>query len=114
MKKRIGFTNKKRKFVIDVKVCNSFEKFLGLMFKEREKSQALLFDFKKSKKIRIHSIFVFFSFVAVWIDDKNKIVDFEIVKPFSFIIFSRKFSNKLIEIPINKRYMNLVKLLVGD
>lgn len=111
MKKRIGFLYKGKKFLVDVVVCNSFGKFLGLMFKEKEKSRALLFDFKESTKMKIHSFFVFFPFVAVWLDEKNKIVDFRVVKPFNFAISSKKPFERLAEIPINKRYRNLIKLL---
>jgi len=113
MKKRIGFLYKGKKFLVDVIVCNSLEKFFGLMFARRRKAQALLFDFKKPTKIKIHSFFVFFPFVAVWLDEKNKIVDFKIVKPFNFSISSKKLFKRLVEIPINERYSGIVKLLVG-
>ena len=114
MKKRIGFLYKGKKFLVDAVICNSFGKFLGLMFKEKEKSHALLFDFKKPTKIKIHSLFVFFPFVAIWLDEKNKIVDLKVVKPFTFSVFSKKSFKKLIEIPLNRRYENIIKLLVGD
>ena len=111
MKKRIGFLYKGKKFLVDVIICNSLGKFLGLMFKEREKSSALLFEFKKPTKIKIHSLFVFFPFFAIWLDEKNKIVDFRVVKPFDFSISSKKPFKRLVEIPINKKYKGLIKLL---
>ena len=114
MKKRIKFNFKGKKFEIDLKVCNCFEKFSGLMFKRREKTNALLFDFEKPTKIRIHSLFVFFPFVAIWLDDKNRIIDLKIVKSFKFSVSPSKSFCKLIEIPINKKYEKIVELLVGD
>ena len=114
MKKRIKLNFEGKKFEIDLKVCNWFEKFLGLMFSKREKVQALLFDFKGLTKMRIHSLFVFFPFVAIWLDDKNKIIDLRIIKSFNFSVSPGKSFCRLIEIPINKRYEKLVELLVGD
>jgi uncharacterized membrane protein (UPF0127 family) len=114
MKKTILFIYNKKKFQIKAKLCNSFEKFFGLMFKNREKSVALLFEFKKPVNLKIHSLFVFFPFVAVWFDNKNKIVDLKMIKPFTPTISPKKSFSKLLEIPINKRYSEKIKLLVGD
>lgn len=111
MLKEISFNYKGRKIKIKAKTCNFLRKFFGLMFKSKEKSEALLFEFRKPVKIKIHSLFVFFPFIAIWLDDKNKIVDFKVVKPFSFTISSKKPCNKLIEIPVNKKYRDLIKLL---
>lgn len=114
MKKRIRLSFKGKKFEINLKMCNWFEKFSGLMFSKREKAQALLFDFKELTKIKIHSLFVFFPFVAIWLDDKNKIIDLKIVKSFNFFVSPGKSFCRLIEIPINKRYEKIIELLVGD
>ena len=111
MLKEISFNYKKRKICVNAENCNFLGKFFGLMFKSRENARALLFEFRKPVKMKIHSIFVFFPFIAIWLDDRNKIVDFKFVKPFSFTISSKKSYNKLIEIPANKKYGNLIKLL---
>ena len=52
----------------------------------------------------IHSFFVFFPFLAIWLDDKDKIIDSKVIKPFRFSILPSKKFVKLIEIPINKDY----------
>lgn len=114
MKKRIKLNFKGKKFEIDLQICNWFGMFRGLMFRSRENSPALLFDFKERTKIRIHSLFVFFPFVAIWLDDKNKIIDLRIVKSFNFSVSPGKSFRKLVEIPINKRYEKIIELLVGD
>ncbi len=98
---------KKKRVNVDLKVCNYFEKFSGLMFTKREKAKALLFDFKKSVKIPIHSLFVLFPFIAIWLDDKNKILDLKVIKPFRFCVCPNNFFSRLIEIPINRRYNDL-------
>jgi len=102
----------KKKFEIDLKICKSFERFSGLMFTKKNKAKALLFDFKKPVRIAIHSYFVFFPFIALWIDDKNKIMEFKIIKPFTLIVQSKKSFYKIIEIPINKKYEKIIKILV--
>ena len=112
--KRIGLTYKNKKFKLNLKVCNWFEKFLGLMFVKKEKAKALLFEFKKPKKRCIHSYFVFIRFVAVWIDDKGKIIELKTIKPFTLFICPKKPFSKLIEIPINNKYSKIIRLLVGD
>ncbi|RLG16097.1 hypothetical protein DRN69_01755 [Candidatus Pacearchaeota archaeon] len=97
---------------IEVKRCNNFQKFKGLMFASREKAKALLFDFSKPILTPIHSFFVFFPFVALWLDDKNKLLDLKLVKPFKFFIVPKKPYQKLVEIPINQRYEKVIKFLV--
>ncbi|MEK6826879.1 MAG: hypothetical protein AABX99_00140 [Nanoarchaeota archaeon] len=73
------------------------------MFSRREKAGILLFDFKEKQKIVIHSFFVFYPFVAIWLDEKNKVIDLKIVKPFTFCVSPKKSCFKLVEIPINKK-----------
>ena len=114
MKKRIKLNFEGKKFEIDVKICNWFGMFRGLMFRSRENSPALLFDFKRRTKMRVHSLFVFFPFVAIWLDAKNKIIDLRMVKSFNFSVSPGKSFCRFIEIPINKRYEKFVELLVGD
>ena len=80
----------------------------GLMFRRREKALALLFEFRKPVQMAIHSFFVFFPFWAVWLDDKNKIVEEKIVKSWIFRIAPKRKFSKLIEIPLNKKYKHLL------
>lgn len=93
--------------------CKSiFSRFRGLMFRKKENSVALLFDFQKPVKIAIHSFFVFFPFIAFWLDKKNKIQEREFVRPFRFYIRPRKNYFKLLEIPINKKYQKKILSIV--
>ena len=109
---KINLKYKKKKFEIDVKVCNWFEKFSGLMFVRKEKARALLFDFKKPVRQAIHSYFVFFPFVAIWLDDKERIIEVKFVKPFNFFVRPKKDFCKLIEIPVNEEYKRIVKFFI--
>ncbi|MEM3116760.1 MAG: DUF192 domain-containing protein [Candidatus Pacearchaeota archaeon] len=105
---KISFLYKNRIFKIDVKPCNKIQRFFGLMFRRREKAKALLFDFGKPVNIRIHSFFVFFTFVAIWLDEKNNVLKIEKIRPYSFPIGTKKPFNKLIEIPVNKKYSKIL------
>ena len=102
------FYYNKKKFKLNVKKCNSLQKISGLMFTSKEKAKALLFEFKRS--IAIHSFFVFFPFVAIWLN-KNKIVEIRKITPFKFSIKSKKRFDKIIEIPINKKYKSILRKL---
>lgn len=111
---KINFNNKTIE-VSNVKKCNWFEMFRGLMFRRRENAPALLlFDFKKPLRMKIHSWFVSFQFIAIWLDDKNKIIELKVIKPWRFFVLPKKSFYKLLEIPINKKYKEIVSSFVTD
>ncbi len=86
---------------------------IGLMFSRRKKARALIFDLKNEVKMSIHSFFVFFPFVAIWLDKDKKVIDIRKVKSFKFgIPPSRKF-RYLIEVPINENYDEVLKIIDG-
>ena len=110
-KKEIGFYYKRKKIKLEVEVCGSvLKKFIGFMFSRREKASALLFEFGEKRFAGIHSMFVFFPFIAIWLDERGKLVEINFVKPFKLYIFPKKTAKKLIEIPFNSRYKKFVKL----
>jgi len=82
----------------------------GLMFSKKENSSPLLFNIKSS----LHSFFVSFDFLVLWLDESNNVVDKKIVNPFRFHVNSSKNYAKILEIPINRRYSKVVKLVVGE
>jgi uncharacterized membrane protein (UPF0127 family) len=113
MKKEIIIRYKKKKVKVIAEDCNWLKKFTGLMFSRREKAKILLFRMKGKGKITIHSFFVFYSFVAVWLDEKNKVVDLKVVKSFVPYVSHKNKADKLVEIPINKRYDDILTLLTS-
>ncbi len=76
----------------------------GLTFTSRKRARALLFEFNKPVNLKIHSMFVWFPFVAIWINHKNEIIEKRIIKPWKASVKSKKPFKKLIEIPINEFY----------
>nr|AIF01508.1 hypothetical protein [uncultured marine group II/III euryarchaeote KM3_149_F06] len=92
---------------LEVKKTNLFSKFFGLMFRSSE-TENLLFDFARDCKIRIHSLFVFFPFLIIWLNEENKVVGHEIVRPFRFSVSSKKRFKKFVEVPINRKNQRIL------
>ena len=107
---KINFKNKMIE-VPEVKECNWLKKIIGLMFCRRENANALVFSFHKQTKMAIHSLFVFFPFIAVWLDEKNKVMEMKKVKPFTLKVSSTNPYYQLLEIPINQKYKKSWDLL---
>lgn len=101
-----------RKIKLNVVNTGFFGKFWGLMFTRREKADILLFE--NAKKVGIHSFFVFFPFLCLWLDDKNNVVEWKIVKTFSVYEKSKYQFTKIVEIPVSRRYHSLVTFIVGE
>ena len=106
-------SSKKKILINNVEKVSEFGKVRGLMFGRKEKARALLFVFDKPTKMAIHSFCVFFPFVAIWLDGKNKIIKKELVKPFRLFVKPKKPFNKLLEVPINKKYQKEILNIVG-
>ena len=105
---------KKRGKIIDigkVKRVNFFGEVIGLMFSRREKANSLLFEFKKPTKMKIHSHFVFFPFIAIWLDEKDNVLDLREIKPFKISNGIKRPYYKLVEIPFNEKNKRVIKLL---
>jgi uncharacterized membrane protein (UPF0127 family) len=107
---KIKYKNKK----IDVLVhkVSFFGMGLGLMFRSK-KTKSLLFDFKENVSMAIHSYFVFFDFLAIWLDENNEVIEWRVVKPFISYISPKKNYRRLIEIPINKGNKEIIEFFVG-
>lgn len=109
--KNLEITLDGKKIKLNAVSVNFFGKFKGLMFSRREKAKILLFE--NAKNIGIHSFFVFFDFIILWLDDRNNVVEWKIVRPFSVYEKSKRPFSKIIEIPINRRYHSIVDVIVG-
>ena len=110
---KVSFSYKGKKFSFDANVCSRLDWGLGLMFKSRN-TPPLLFDIGKPTDMALTALFVFFPFVAVWLDSKNNVLAVEKINPFVPVISSPKNFVKLLEIPLNDRHRNKVEILVGE
>jgi len=104
---------KKRGVDVSIKETGFFGKSFGLMFKGRD-TENLLFVFGKSSRAVLTSLFVFFPFIAVWLNSKNIVVDWRFVRPFSMVISTTKKFEKIIEIPINYQNRKVIEFFVDD
>lgn len=96
--------------IAGVEICKN--KAIGLMFSSRKHSP-LLFEFGSPGKWSIHSFFVPYSFVAIWIKEK-KVIDYKVVKPFTLSVAPKEEFDTLLEIPINENNKEVVDILVGN
>ncbi len=96
-----------------VKRLSNLGKVTGLMFHSKKKCPAMLFEFSKPTKMKIHSWFVFFRFAAIWTDKENNVLEKKVVGPFRIGIGPKKPFYKLIEIPLNNSYREEIENLFG-
>jgi len=107
--------NSKKIKIPKVRKLGFLEKGFGLMFTRRKRARALLFEFNKPVNFHLTSLFVFFPFLAIWLDKNNNVLEKKIVRPWKITISSSvKSYYKIIEIPINKFYSSSVRDLVGQ
>ncbi|MDP3881946.1 MAG: DUF192 domain-containing protein [Nanoarchaeota archaeon] len=103
----------KKTSYLPIKRTSFFGKAFGLMFKSRN-TDSLLFDFREDTNARIHSIFVFFPFLAIWLDDKNNVKEWSVISPFRFHISSPESFRKIVEVPLNSKNRQIVEFFVGS
>ena len=104
--------NKKR-ILLDVGRVSFFRRGIGLMFRT-PRTENLLFEFRRDGNFPITSIFVFFPFLAVWLDSDNNVVDYSVVQPFRSAVYSKKNFRKLVEIPFNDDNRQILGFFVGE
>ncbi|MBU0958366.1 MAG: DUF192 domain-containing protein [Nanoarchaeota archaeon] len=109
--KKISLTYKGRKLNFEAGLCEGASQGVGLIFKSRD-TRPLLFDFEEPTRLAITSVFVFFPFLAIWLDDKDKIIEKKIVKPFTMAVRPKRPFTRLLEIPINQKYFKEIEILL--
>ena len=105
----IKFKGKNRD--IKLKSVRKIRKFTGLMFRTKN-TENLLFNFSEFESKNIHSFFVFFDFMAIWLNNRNKVLKVDLVKPFTILIKAPEKTRKLIELPINNSNKDLIEFFV--
>jgi len=102
-----------KKLEVKVRETGAFSKFSGFMFKS-SKTGNLLFRFGNPSTAAIHSFFVFFPFLAIWLDNENNVADYNLVRPFTFRVTPSLPARELIELPLNEQNRSIIKLFVGE
>lgn len=105
------FLNRKS-IEIDARKVSFLRRGIGLMFRSKE-TEPLLFEFNNDGKRAITSFFVFFPFLAVWLDEKDRVVELKKILPFEFSIRPKRAFRKLVEIPFNHKNEKIISFFVG-
>jgi uncharacterized membrane protein (UPF0127 family) len=108
LKKKIVLDFGRKKIPIEAHVAWGFRRFSGLMFSRKEKAKILLFEFRKPVRLAIHSLFVFFPFIAIWINEEGKIIEIKKVSPFSLTVVPQKNFSSFVEVPLSKKNKAIV------
>jgi uncharacterized membrane protein (UPF0127 family) len=109
---RFYFNLGKRKLNVQVNKVGLLMSGFGLTFKTKN-TKNLLFVFRKPSKIALTSVFVFFPFVAVWLDENKKVIETRTIKPFSMSINPKHNSKYLIELPLNSKNSKLIEKIIN-
>ena len=98
----INIRNKTRKFTIIKKarlckamLCRAF----GFMFRFREPSHGLVFEFPRERRADLHMLFVFFTIDVLFLDKNKKVIEIKKdFRPFGYYS-PRSKSKYVIELP---------------
>ncbi len=104
---------KNKKIEVNARKVSPTGKITGLMLRTKE-TENLLFEFSKETRMKIHSCFVFFKFLAVWLDEKNNVVDFRTVSPFALSVSPKKPFFRMLELPFNNKNSKIIDFFVGE
>ncbi len=104
---------KKKKIEIPVVAAKGQRRIFGLMFRTR-KTENLLFSFPEDTDTRFHSLFVFFPFLMLWLDEKNRVLEWRIISPFSTAIRAENKFRKVVEIPCHPWNEQIIKIFVDN
>lgn len=102
---------KKKSINVPAKKVGFWGKLSGLMFRTKD-TPNLLFEFHPCEITTIHSFFVFFPFLALWLDKDNRVLEWNFVKPFTLAVTPKKSPTKLVEIPLNEKNCKITRLFV--
>lgn len=86
---------------MEVEAADTFlKKLRGLMFR-KGLDHALIFPLNRESRMgaSIHSLFVFFPFDAVFLNEKKQVVDARTVRPFTWNVTPKKPAKYIIELP---------------
>jgi len=109
---RVKISYRGKEILINAEECSLLGKFRGLMFRSSSTSP-LLFSFSGKRRIALHSMFVFFDFLVIWLDEKNNAIGFRIAEPFEPLILPPKKCSRIIEIPIHSGNRKEIEFFVG-
>src|SRR3989344_5667011 len=109
---RTNISFRKRKISLNVKKLSAFGRLTGLMFRTQS-TENLLFSFSENTDTEFHYFFVFFPFLMLWLDEKNNVIEWRLIRLFSKIKSPKKKFRNVVEIPCNPKNEKIIKIFVG-
>lgn len=101
--------HKNKKIEIPIRKLSYLGMAWGLMFRSRNTENLFFDNFSGA----IHSWFVFFPFLALWLDKRNNVLEFKVIEPWGAYFKPEKEFAKLVEIPLNSKNKKILKFFVG-
>jgi uncharacterized membrane protein (UPF0127 family) len=96
---------------VPVREVQGFGSVRGLMFRSLSRAGPLAFRFGRPARMAIHSLFVRFWFVAIWLDSEGRVMEWRLVRPWLLTVKPRKKYWTLVEVPLSKKYAFVVDFL---
>ena len=103
-----SFTSKGKRFAVQAKEMKGLMRGIGLVFRTRN-TQNLLFKFSRPNKTAITGLFVFFPFLAIWLDKEKRVIEKKYITSFYWSATPRKNSAYLLELPINDKNLEIIE-----
>ena len=107
---KVSFEVEGKKFCVRARRCGVLNS--GLMVRTA-KTVPCVFRFDKPSDFKITSMFVFFPFIAVWLDKLGEVIETRKVEPFTVAVSCKKKYHILLEIPVNKKYSSVITALMS-
>ena len=96
---------------IPVLEVTGFGRVRGLMLRSLRSAGPLAFVFRRPVRMAIHSLFVRFWFVAIWLDERGEVMEWRVVRPWRLSVRPRRKYWTLVEVPLSKKYAFVVDFL---
>ena len=112
--KKISFSYGKENISFISRLVPFWYEGFGLMFTKLKTAKALFFSYRFSSRMTIFSSFIPYEFLAVWINSSGKIVGMKIVKRGESGVEPGVKFNRLIEIPLSKKYSEVSSFLLKN
>jgi len=112
--RNVSFSFGKKEIKLKTRLVPFWYEGFGLMFTKLNTAKSLLFSYKFSSRMTLFSSFIPYEFLAVWVNSGNKIVGMKIVKRGESGVEPGVKFNRLIEIPLSKKFSLVTSFLLKN
>lgn len=83
---------------LDADLCSGIGNWKGFMFSLSQRKAKVL-SFPSERRIALHMLFVFFPLHALFLDSRKRVVEYALLRPFTFYTSARR-ARYVVEIPL--------------